>query len=99
MFRQLLVLGLLQLTVFTVEPVYGQDISAVYQRGRIASQHPRWDVGAYAAPYGYGWFAPPIYAGSWFQRPYPYHFDYYRWRYAPLMQAAPLPHECPCDGS
>jgi hypothetical protein len=26
------------------------------------------------------WFSPPVNAG-WFQRPYPYHLDYYRMRY------------------
>jgi hypothetical protein len=33
--------------------------------------------GGYFAPY----YAPPIIAGSWYERPYPYHFDYYRYRW------------------
>ena len=34
--------------------------------------------GGFYNPY---FFAPPIIAGSWYQRPYPYHFDYYRSRW------------------
>jgi hypothetical protein len=30
--------------------------------------------------HGAHWFSPPVNAG-WFQRPYPYHLDYYRMRY------------------
>ena len=43
----------------------------------------------YGMPYAYPWFA------TWYERPYPYHFDYYRMRYSspPIQQIAP---ECPC---
>jgi hypothetical protein len=33
--------------------------------------------GGFVAPF----FTPPIVAGSWYERPYPYHFDYYRHRW------------------
>jgi hypothetical protein len=54
--------------------------------------------------YGYGWaypgipygfFAPPVVAGSWYARPYPYHFDYYRHRWGGQPEAA-MPPDCPC---
>lgn len=49
--------------------------------------------------YGHG-FSGPIVQGSWYQRPYPYHFDYYRHRWggpdqAPQGQMMPVA-ECPC---
>lgn len=51
----------------------------------------------YAAP-GWGWgpgfFGPPVVAGSWYARPYPYHFDYYRHRWGAPAPAGPP--ECPC---
>jgi hypothetical protein len=49
----------------------------------------------YGVPYAYPWIAPQVYAGTWYERPYPYHFDYYRMRYSspPIQQIAP---ECPC---
>jgi hypothetical protein len=49
----------------------------------------------YGVPYGYPWFAPQVFAGTWYERPYPYHFDYYRMRYSspPIQQIVP---DCPC---
>lgn len=54
---------------------------------------------AYAAPY----FSPTIIAGSYYQRPYPYHFDYYRARWGEQAPTAAPPDvdmipaaECPC---
>src|SRR6188474_1474235 len=59
---------------------------------------------------GYGGFynpyfaPPPIVAGSWYERPYPYHFDYYRQRWGgapngyygdPSVEMIPAA-ECPC---
>lgn len=40
---------------------------------------------------GYYSYQPAI-AGSWYARPYPYHFDYYRQRYS----APALTNDCPC---
>ena len=34
----------------------------------------------YAPWFSGGFYSPPIY-GSWYQRPYPYHFDFYRGRF------------------
>jgi len=55
--------------------------------------------GGFANPYGFG-FAGPIVQGSWYQRPYPYHFDYYRYRWggaAPnQVYDVPPPGDCPC---
>lgn len=50
--------------------------------------------------YGYGFYQPnyqqPIVAGSWYQRPYPYHFDYYRYRWGGgAPEQAPIT-DCPC---
>jgi len=43
----------------------------------------------------YGQFPGVWFAGSWYARPYPYHFDYYRNLYSgqPNQQ---LPADCPC---
>jgi hypothetical protein len=49
---------------------------------------------------GYGgfyspWFTPQYFSGTWYERPYPYHFDYYRMRYGtPPAQQTAL--DCPC---
>jgi len=48
--------------------------------------------------YGYGYLQPyysPIIAGSWYARPYPYHFDYYRYRWGGDM-SMPATADCPC---
>lgn len=61
------------------------DAVAASFAGRGGGWHggygPSWSGG-----YGFG------YAGSWYARPYPYHFDYYRHRWG----APPAP-ECPCQ--
>lgn len=90
----------------------------VYQRMRSGAGHPDARSGYHHGrpggfdPYGYGafyggYFAPPIVVGSYYQRPYPYHFDYYRYRWggAPshddgdpggeMIRAA----DCPCLNS
>ena len=57
-----------------------------------AQQRPMYQRRAFEPVGGYGnrhhgrhaqraWQAPPVNAG-WFQRPYPYHLDYYRMRYS-----------------
>jgi hypothetical protein len=56
--------------------------------------------GGFVAPF----FTPPIVAGAWYERPYPYHFDYYRnrWGGAPAgaygnagVEMIPAA-DCPC---
>ncbi len=48
---------------------------------------------------GYNYYQPyysPVIAGSWYARPYPYHLDYYRYRWGGAAQTpAPL-EDCPC---
>jgi hypothetical protein len=65
-----------------------------------------WSGGYGGYGYGYNFFPPyyypPVYAGSWYARPYPYHFDYYRYRWSGNQMgdpnaAAPADRECPCD--
>ncbi len=46
--------------------------------------HPGW---------GGFYYQPQVY-GSWYERPYPHHFDYFRWRYS--APPATLPVEYPC---
>lgn len=62
-----------------------------------------YDASAYGA-WG-GFFSPTVIAGSFYQRPYPYHFDYYRHRWGAGEMAAPTtgPNvemmpvaDCPC---
>ena len=58
----------------------------------------RWVPGGYGGYGGYGYFPPyvsPVVAGTWYARPYPYHFDYYRMRWGGAEQAPPG--DCPCD--
>ena len=48
--------------------------------------------------YGYGFYQPyyqPIVAGTYYERPYPYHFDYYRHRWGAQESPAPVA-DCPC---
>jgi hypothetical protein len=54
--------------------------------------------GGFVAPF----FTPPIVAGSWYERPYPYHFDYYQRRWSDgdangAMRGEMMPTaDCPC---
>jgi hypothetical protein len=46
-------------------------------------------------------FTPPIVTGSWYQRPYPYHFDYYRYRWGASQgsygtEPGVATPDCPC---
>ena len=50
------------------------------------------------------YFFNPVVAGYYYQRPYPYHFDYYRHRWgAPPVdhgyspEPAPVADDCPCE--
>jgi hypothetical protein len=53
--------------------------------------------------WGGGFFQPyfsPVIASSWYQRPYPYHFDYFRGRWdggqGAYAGAVPSAVDCPC---
>ena len=94
-------------------------MGAPYQRTRTGAgdwqargghlQHWRGGgFGGYGAGFG-GYinplFVPPIVAGSWYERPYPYHFDYYRHRWGGAANDVPyggtsaqmMPvADCPC---
>ncbi len=70
----------------------------VYSRQRAnARADGVWDGGSqYRGSYqgyhrGYAPYQPAL-VGSWYARPYPYHFDYYRQRYSDPKQ---MP-DCPC---
>jgi hypothetical protein len=67
-------------------------LEAHAQPGAMAPAYSRMRTGAddwhgRGGGYGYGYnffppyYYPPVYAGSWYSRPYPYHFDYYRYRW------------------
>jgi hypothetical protein len=87
-----------------------------YQRVRTGAGqwHARGGYLTHGQPAGYGfgglynpyvnpYFAPPLVFGSYYQRPYPYHFDYYRGRWnspLPGMGEAMIPASaCPCLGA
>jgi hypothetical protein len=55
-----------------------------YYGGGFQGGHPRW---------GGGFYQPTV-VGSWYQRPYPHHFDYFRRRYN--GPPAPVPVDYPC---
>ncbi len=63
-----------------------------------AGRHGR-GYGGYYDPYFYG-YGGPVIQGSWYQRPYPYHFDYYRHRWGgepgDYVRDVPPPNDCPC---
>ena len=60
---------------------------ATYQRRSRGAMHGRHMAGWQHPGFGYGWatgwggFYNQAFAGSWYQRPYPYHFDYYKNRF------------------
>jgi hypothetical protein len=82
-----------------------------YSRTRMGAEDWQARGGNYAHGYGrggHGWgggfFQPyisPVIASSWYQRPYPYHFDYFRGRWdggqANYGGEVPPPGYCPCD--
>lgn len=67
-------------------PVYLRDRQTVDGRGAWRAVPPG-PLGPNGWYYPGGWYAPQTYAGSWYQRPYPSHFDYYRWRYQTPTEA------------
>ncbi len=103
---------LLALILLAAPSAQGQ--APTYQRMRTGVHHPATRPGYHhgsgygSGVYG-GWdggfFAPTVIAGSYYQRPYPYHFDYYRFRWGAGHMGAPAPDptvemmpvaDCPC---
>lgn len=71
-------------------PVYVRHrmhTQAGYSGGGGASRHVGRHAGYYPGYYRY----QPVIAGSWYTRPYPHHFDYYRSRYS-----TPQRSDCHC---
>ena len=66
-----------------------QRMSAMggYRGDHSGWRHARRHAGFYPGYYPY----QPIVTGSWYARPYPYHFDYYRWRYSAPPQTVDYP--------
>jgi hypothetical protein len=81
-----------------------QDMAAAptYERVRRGADDWQFRGGRHGHGYGgsgynYGYFQPyisPIIAGSWYARPYPYHFDYFRDRWGGTQVAPAV--DCPC---
>jgi opacity protein-like surface antigen len=100
-------------------PASAQAPVAPYQRLRAGAETwsarggpgQHWRGGGYGGSHGIGYggfyapyFAPPLITGSWYERPYPYHFDYYRHRWGgaptgpygdPGVEMIPAA-DCPC---
>ena len=110
--HRLIVAALLALGA-AASPALAQQASPVYSRMRQGADdwHARGGGYGYSFPsYMYGGyytpFSPPvIISQSWYQRPYPYHFEVarQRWGGPPQQQAYPqdmmLRSDCPCaDG-
>lgn len=85
-------------------------LAPTYSRARQGAEQwrHRGDYGHWngGGGYGYGFYQPfynqPIVAGTYYERPYPYHFDYYRHRWGggqggPPMEYTPELQDCPCD--
>lgn len=89
------------LAIFVGEQMsYAQPDAPTYQRHRNAAwggarYSPGWGHPGPVGPAYWGGSYGHAYSGTWYQRPYPYHFDYYRNRFnAPAVE-----HEqpdCPC---
>jgi hypothetical protein len=60
------------------KPGHGHP-SSVYQRRAFESMHAH--GGRYGFDRRHGQWSPQQISAGWFQRPYPYHLDYYRMRY------------------
>lgn len=88
-----------------------QDTFAAPTYQRVRSGAEDWQARggfAYGGGHsGFGWpggffqpYVSPVIASSWYARPYPYHFDYFRGRWdggqsGYVGEAAPAP-DCPC---
>ncbi len=78
------------------------DSSRVYQRHRHGQayryrydNHDSAGIHGYHGYHGTRYYSPRV-SGSWYARPYPYHFDYYRQRYGGGYAAPTEPADCPC---
>jgi hypothetical protein len=81
----------------------GPNAAPPYQRTRLGADLGRARGGSYArGPSSYGgiydpyFFAPVVVAESWYQRPYPYHLDYYRHRWGGAAIVDQATTDCPC---
>ena len=76
----------------TTSPVYARQSAAARTPYRPPVRPP-FDQPAVGG-FGFGGYfgQQPFIAGSWYARPYPYHFDYYRWRYSTPQPTT----SCPC---
>jgi hypothetical protein len=101
----------LLIAVLALAPVAVRGQAPAYQRTRggagdwqtrgSQAQHWRGASGGYGGFYNPYFAAPPIVAGSYYERPYPYHFDYFRDRWAVqqpagLMEPQLVAPDCPC---
>jgi len=86
-------------------PAQDTFVAPTYSRSRMGAddQYARGGYAHGGPGYGYGYYQPyisPVIAGSWYARPYPYHFDYYRNRWGGGQngyQGQPAPAaDCPC---
>ncbi len=83
-------------------PAHDYSPAPTYSRMRAGADDWHARGGGYGPGYpgygaGYGYFQPyvsPVIAGSWYARPYPHHFDYFRDRWN--GSASELQQECPC---
>jgi hypothetical protein len=88
-------------------PAQDTFVAPTYSRSRMGADD--WQArggyghgGGHVRPgYGYGFYQPyisPVIAGSWYARPYPYHFDYYRnrWGGGPNGYQGGTTSDCPC---
>ena len=84
---------LVSLLLFSVASS-SQAEGPVYSRNRGGGRGGYHGGGRHGGRFNhYGYFGyQPFIAGSWYARPYPYHFEYYRWRYS----APPQTPDCPC---
>jgi hypothetical protein len=83
-----------------------QDMAAAPAYSRVRSGAENWRArgGGYGygpgPGFGYGGFQPyipPVVTGSWYARPYPHHFDYYRHRWGEQYGNAAATTDCPCE--
>jgi hypothetical protein len=106
--------AILGLVAFTARPSIApaqEFFAPTYSRTRMGADDWRssggghWHVrggGGYA--YGNNFYPPyfsSVISGYWYERPYPYHFDYYRHRWSaaesgPFVSASESTENCPC---
>lgn len=69
----------------------------VYQRQSMGGWYGGWygQGGNYRSSRGSNGRYYQQSSGNWFVRPYPYHFDYYKWRYN-VPPISPATADCPC---